>query len=184
MNDVPCGPTPIVEVLGALPLAHFGSFFRPASSTRQAAFRAAGSPRSRPSVLHPRSRRRAGFQRGAPLRGNPDPRKDIPCITSSPPGSAGTAIRSAAGNRSTMKRSSGTSRRSSPARRMTAVPIAMSMSPPSTLWRGYAGRDGRRSLPFSRFPATAAATATPSTCCGCGRMTGSAARGRRGHHRH
>ena len=33
-------------------------------------------PREAAFRLHPRSRRRAGFQRGAPLRGNPNPRSE------------------------------------------------------------------------------------------------------------
>ena len=50
-------------VLGALPPAPFGA--TSAQLPPRCALRAAGSPRSRPLRLHPRSRRRAGFQRGA-----------------------------------------------------------------------------------------------------------------------
>jgi len=117
----------------------------------------------------PDGRSLRGVQRGAPLRGNPSPRRPK-CTTSLPPGSVATPIRSAAGSRSTTRRCIGTSRPSSPARRTTAVQIATSMSPPSTPWRGCAGRDGSPFSRSSRFRATAAVTATPSTWCACAGM--------------
>lgn len=67
-------------VLGALPPAPFGA----ASAQlppRASAFRAAGSPRSRPLRWHARSRRRAGFQRGASLRETQAQGGNRPCVS-------------------------------------------------------------------------------------------------------
>jgi hypothetical protein len=63
-----CGAASGAAASGSAPGA-LRSGFRPASSTLRVP--CSRFPAKSPLRLHPRSRRRAGFQRGAPLRGNP-----------------------------------------------------------------------------------------------------------------